>query len=103
MRKLFIILSLFFTSIVINAQSTDSLGKDSTGQIQVKPGSQDSMDRVIMNNNLNAFAQMQQEREKKQKQQMYIRIALGVFFLIVLIVGLTRKKKPKNNTADPAN
>jgi len=103
MRRLAIILSLFFASTFINAQSADSLRKDSTPQTQVKPASQDSMNRVIMNNNLSAFAQMQEEREKKQKQQMYIRIALGVFFLIVLIVGLTRKKKQKNNTADPAN
>jgi hypothetical protein len=99
MRKVFLVLFLFFVVGAGPAQVTDSLGKDSKQQVRTGESSQDSLDRAIMNNNLNAFARMQQERDKKQRQQMYIRIALGVFFLVVLVVGLTRKRKQKNNTA----
>jgi hypothetical protein len=55
----------------------------------------DSLDRVSMDRNLDAFVQMQKEREKKERQQMYIRIALGIVLLVVLIVGLRRRRKIK--------
>ncbi len=46
--------------------------------------------------NLNAFVKEMDERNKKQKQQMWIRLGFGVAMLVVLIVGLRRKKKKVN-------
>ena len=43
--------------------------------------------------NLDQFLSEMRERERKQRVQLYIRIALGAAFLIVLIIGLTRRRK----------
>ena len=64
----------------------DSLQNKQADQIQKE--SLEQMDR-----NSDAFIKMQQEREKKQKQQTYIRITMGALFLVVLIVGLMRRRK----------
>ena len=43
--------------------------------------------------NLEQFMAMQKEQQAKQKKQMWIRIGLGIFFLIILIVGIMRRRK----------
>lgn len=43
--------------------------------------------------NLNAFVADQQEKQRKQKTRNWIRIGVGVMMLVLLVVGLTRKKK----------
>jgi uncharacterized protein YxeA len=47
------------------------------------------------NQNSDAFLKEQKERDKKQKQQIYLRIAMGIFFLILLIAGLLRRRKSR--------
>jgi uncharacterized protein YxeA len=42
--------------------------------------------------NLQAFISAQKEREQKAKQRMYWRIGFGILMLIVLIIGLVRKR-----------
>lgn len=42
---------------------------------------------------INALVQMQKERNENQKRQAYIRIGLGLLFLVVLVVGLLRRRK----------
>lgn len=44
---------------------------------------------------LDAFLQEMNEREKAEKRQRNFRIGLGVFFLIVLALGLARRKRKK--------
>lgn len=44
---------------------------------------------------LDAFLQEMKEKEKAQKRQLYFRIGVGVLFLIVLAVGLARRKRKK--------
>ena len=44
---------------------------------------------------LDAFLQEMREKEEKQKRQVSIRIGLGALFLIVLLVGLARRRKMK--------
>lgn len=45
------------------------------------------------NNGVDYFVQMQKERRAKEKKSAIIRIAIGIFFLIVLIIGLRRRIK----------
>lgn len=100
MKRLTIVLTGFF--ILVNLPAQDSLSlKDPVAPLQtiedslqkkqqedIRKETNDQMDR-----NLSAFVRMQKEREKKEKQKMYVRIALGILFLIVLIVGLMRRRQ----------
>ena len=45
--------------------------------------------------NLNSFMKEIRERDRKEKQQMYLRFGLGLLFLVVLIIGLLRRRKRK--------
>ena len=42
---------------------------------------------------LDAFLEEMKEQEKAQKRQLYFRLGVGVLFLIVLAVGLARRKR----------
>lgn len=102
MKRLIIVLTGFF--ILVNLPAQDSLSlKDPVAPLQniniqdsllkkqqedLRKETHDQMDR-----NLSAFVRMQKEREKKEKQKIYVRIALGILFLIVLIVGLMRRSQ----------
>lgn len=57
----------------------------------------DSLEAARMAQNMNGFVQQMQERNEKQKRAMYWRIAFGVAMLIVLVIGLLRKKKKPVN------
>jgi hypothetical protein len=42
---------------------------------------------------LDVFLQEMKEQENSRKRQLYYRIGLGVLFLIVLVIGLARRRK----------
>lgn len=44
-------------------------------------------------NNINALLKVQKDREAKQKRNAIIRIAIGIGFLLILIIGWRRKAK----------
>ena len=46
-----------------------------------------------MEKNMNYILQVQKENRAKQKKAAIIRIAIGVGFLVLLIVGLRRRRK----------
>lgn len=46
--------------------------------------------------NLNAIVELQRDRRAKQKKAAIIQIALGVGFLIILFIGLARRRKLKD-------
>ena len=48
--------------------------------------------------NLSYFLQLQKERRAKQKREAIIRIAIGIGFLIILVIGLRRRAKKSTNT-----
>ena len=98
MQKITFFLFLIFATTTGFSQA-DSLRKDSTEPVEVRNNYQDSMDRAVMNRNLNVLVEMQKERARKERQQMYIRIAVGIFFLVILVIGLSRKRKQKDNKA----
>lgn len=54
----------------------------------------DAMKRSLEQNNRNleSFMAGQREQQEKLKKRMWLRIGLGILFLIIGIVGFTRKK-----------
>lgn len=72
---------------------------DSFLKLQMKRN--DSIEMVRFNEqnsrNLNSFMRTMKEREEKQKRGMWLRLGFGIAMLVVLIVGLLRKRKKKEN------
>jgi len=60
---------------------------------------QNSIDKVrsmeSMSRNLNSFVKEQKARENREWKRAMLRLGIGIFFLIVLIWGLLRKRKKK--------
>ena len=110
MIKYLLVLFLLLTTGA-NAQLTDKQLKemhDNTAKIEsstVKLNESikhsmhaiDSLNMVEFNKqnerNLNSFMAARKEQERKNMKRMYWRLGFGVLMLIVLIVGLARKKK----------
>ena len=59
----------------------------------------DSINKEMINRqtqqSIDYFVRMQNERKAKQKKQAIIRIAIGAGFLVILIIGLLRRRKLK--------
>lgn len=102
MRKILFFSFLILTFLHPHAQ--DSLSKSQnteTGNYRTAIDSMyqaynDSMIKIESERNirnLNEFMARQNERQQKEKKRMYIRIGLGVFFLVILIIGLRRRSK----------
>ena len=69
-------------------QAADSVIKkevDSTGQLTFQENEK----------NLNSLMNEIRDRDRKERQQMYLRFGLGLLFLVVLIIGLLRRRKRK--------
>lgn len=52
-----------------------------------------------MNRNMDRFMAERKEQQRKQMRGAYMRIGFGVLMMAVLIVGLVRKRKKKNDVA----
>lgn len=109
MKHLCLLLLLF--SVVAHAQLSDNQLKelhDNTAKIestsvklqQIMKENQritDSLNMVQFNKqnarNLDAFMAERKAQERKAAKQMYWRLGFGILMLVVLIVGLRRKRK----------
>ena len=71
------------------AKYKDSLNKDSTYPREKEP--------QVSNipGNYDAIIELQKKQRAKQKRNAFIRIGIGVFFLIVLVIGLSRNLRSK--------
>ncbi len=49
-------------------------------------------DPSTLSRNLDSFFQLQQEQRAKKKKAAILRIAIGVLLLVVLIIGIRRRK-----------
>jgi len=80
-----------------NTRKIDSQTNALNESINASIQRMDSVNRELSNKqmarNMDAFLAERKEQERKAKQGAYIRIGFGVLMLIVLIVGLRRKKK----------
>ncbi len=79
----------------------DSLNKATDSIILIKSRRDDSIARAEAmeqnSRNLNALVRTMKEREQKEKRNMWLRIGLGLAFLVIGIIGVTRKRKSRNN------
>jgi hypothetical protein len=70
-------------------QFDDSVHEETHKKEELKQIEQDSQ------RNIDYFLQLQEERHAKEKRNAIIRIGIGVAFLIVLIIGLRRRRLKK--------
>jgi hypothetical protein len=80
---------------------TESLRVATDSLLIKNAGRNDSIEMAKFNEqnsrSLNSMVQMMKEREEKQRRQMWLRLGLGGLFLVILIIGLLRKRKAKSN------
>jgi len=97
MRSIFV--AILFTGFFFSSAAQDSIPPqltDSAIATYISPDSQIKAENMEqMNRNLNRFVQEMKERDKKAKRNAFIRIGIGIFFLVILVIGLVRKKKKK--------
>jgi len=99
MRRLFIIFACVL--LITPVFSQDTLRSFDSAAYARMQSVNDSLEklrnseqiRAETERGINALVQMQKERNEKQKRQAYIRIGLGLLFLVVLVVGLLRRRK----------
>ena len=109
MRPVFILVFFLHSFLPAQSQNINPIGRsmDSISQQMevIKKRMQeikDSMHRRQVQTmldqqgkSLDQFLEERREAEKKQRRQMYVRIGIGVLFLAVLIIGLTRRRKTR--------
>jgi hypothetical protein len=95
--KIVFLVFLFLTGSEMTAQKMDSLVPPVADTVmnQVEP----RIERKPLNDTIRfdprPLLELQKQNEKKQRQGAFTRIAIGVGMLVILIIGLTRKKKVK--------
>jgi hypothetical protein len=105
MRKLLLLLVLFI-SVEGSAQPGDTVSSNIDSTLIKLQKFEDSMLTTIpridsneikenFDRNISGILEMQKNRRVKEKRAAMIRIAIGVAFLIVLIIGLRRKTVKK--------
>ena len=70
---------------------------DKAADSLMKKEQEEVAEKTLVQNeqSLNSFMKEIRERDRKEKQQMYLRFGLGLLFLVVLIIGLLRRRKRK--------
>lgn len=102
MYKFLLAAALFISPACFSQDSSNHVqAQDSPATMRVLNDTQrflDSMKAANENNNamqgLNNLLQYQKEQNAKRRRQAYLYIGLGIFFLIVLIVGFMRRSRP---------
>ena len=99
MSRLLLTLSLFISCVAFSQDSTDAiLRRSDSMQEEIRKSeayadsirSKEDIDRMT-SNSVKTFVRYQQEHREKQKKKAMLYIGIGVFFLIVLIIGLRRR------------
>ena len=104
MHKFFLVIAMLVSPVCFSQDSSGQVRwEDTSGTKKALESTQrfiDSMKNASMNNEsmqgLDNLLRYQQEQRDKQRKQALLYIGLGVFFLVVLIVGITRRRT-KNN------
>ena len=101
MYKLLLAVALFISPICFSQDSSNNTQQqDTSATAKALNDTQrflDSMKNADMNRDavqgLNNLMEYQKEQRAKQRKQAFLYIGLGIFFLIILIVGLMRRSK----------
>ena len=110
MKKLLFIIFTFFATVTF-AQSADKDSVITAKDIAVLKAHDsiiryyDSVNKLRdstaiaadLERNTNNLVSFIKERDEKNMKRMWIRIGLGIAMLILLTIGLMRKRKPKTN------
>jgi hypothetical protein len=103
--RLFLIKAFVLLSLHSSFQDSSSSTPDSQSnkQSNILPesyrvrGMSDSLDSIARakdaDRNISNIVQWQKERNEKEIRQAILRILLGVLFLVVLVVGLMRRRR----------
>lgn len=83
----------FSDSAMIRLRQLD----DSILKAQQAAEARQTEDSMMQRNN-NYILELQKEQRAKEKKTAIIRIAIGIGFLIILIIGLTRKRVKKQGS-----
>ena len=109
--KYIVSLLLCFSVFASSAQPSDKQLKDNIAKLDSQSKAlNESIERNMhysdsvntarsneqMGRNLDSFMAERREQERKQMRQAYWRIGFGVLMMVVLVVGLVRKRKGKD-------
>lgn len=107
-RKFLLFLLLCFTILSSSAQISNGELKENIAKMdsqtnELNKSLERNMHRIDsiemvrsveqMGRNMSSFMAQRSEQERKEKRQAYLRIGFGVLMLIILVIGLRRKKK----------
>ncbi|MEI9945929.1 MAG: hypothetical protein WDN26_17120 [Chitinophagaceae bacterium] len=100
MRKLLLILTLLISSVTFSQDTPAVRFEDTTALKRSLDDAQhflDSMKHAEASREaaqgLQNLLRYQDEQNAKKKKQAFLYLGLGIFFLVVLIVGLRRRRK----------
>ncbi|HEX7845726.1 MAG TPA: hypothetical protein VF476_07960 [Chitinophagaceae bacterium] len=70
-------------------QTNAGVGQDNsaTPKIDIRPADDANISNIL------ALTKEIEKRKAKQKREAYIRIGIGILFLVILVIGLMRRKK----------
>ncbi len=97
--KYFLLAFLLFVTQVGTAQDKKLIlppPEQTDTVIKIEPIEDPYMDSASMNRNMNNILALQKERRAKEKKGAIIRIAIGAGFLVLLVIGLMRRRRIKN-------
>jgi hypothetical protein len=93
MSRLLLALSLFICTSVFSQDSTRPLQQDTaSAEHHLTKEQKEEIDRMT-NRSVEFFTTYQKQQKEKQKKKAMLYIGMGVFFLVVLVVGLRRRAK----------
>ena len=100
MYKFLLAIALLIPPICFSQDSNNVRSQDTSATEKALYDTQRFLDSIKAANEnrdamqgLNNLLEYQKEQRAKQRKQAFIYIVLGIFFLIVLIVGLMRRSK----------
>jgi hypothetical protein len=100
MYKFFLAIALFSSFVCFSQDSSNIRSQDTSATAKAIYNTQRFLDSLKAANEnrdamqgLNNLLQYQKEQRAKQKKQAFLYIGLGIFFLIILIVGIMRRSK----------
>lgn len=104
MYKIFLLIAMLISPVCFSQDSSGQVRwEDTSATKKALESTQrfiDSMKNASMNNEsmqgLDNLLRYQKEQRDKQRKQAFIYIGLGVFFLVILIVGLLRRRAKSN-------
>jgi hypothetical protein len=79
--------------LIPDAATVEKLQKIKDSFINTMPPVDEKKIQEDISRNMDGILQLQKEQKAKQKKAAMIRIAIGLAFLAVLIIGLRRRKK----------